>query len=58
MRKNIYMYIRWRNFFFLYSVKLEKKVKKINFINLFSYEEKKIIFKDFTSSKMEENGVK
>ena len=39
------MYMRRRKFF--YSVKLEKKVKKINFINLFGYEVRKIIFLDF-----------
>ena len=30
-------------------------MKKINFINLFGYEDEKIIFKDFTSCKIEEN---
>ena len=38
----VYMYIRWRNFF--YSVKLEKESKKNKILNLFGYEEKKIIF--------------
>ena len=42
-------------FFFFYSVKLEKELKKINFINLFGYEVKNIIFKGFTRCKMEEN---
>ena len=32
-----------------YSVKLEKKnLKKLNFINLFGYEKKKIMFLGFT----------
>ena len=39
-----------------YCVKLEKKnLKKLNFINLFGYEEKKIMFLDFTRCKTEEN---
>ena len=45
--RNIYIYIYIEGgeiFFFFYSEKLEKKVKKINFINLFGYEVKKIIF--------------
>ena len=33
--------------------------KKINlFLNLFGYKEEKIIFEDFTSGKIEENGRK
>ena len=39
-------------------MKKNDKVKKINFINLFGYEVKKIIFQGFTSCKIEENGVK
>ena len=35
----------------------KKWKKKINFINLFGYEEK-IIFYDFTRGKIEENGGK
>ena len=34
------------------------KAKKINFINLFSYEEEKIFFYDFPSSEIEEKEVK
>ena len=33
-------------------------MKKINFINLFGHEVKKIIFQDFTSCKIKENGRK
>ena len=56
-KKYIYIYIyilRWRNFFlsvkvekffFFFTVKSwKKKIKKINFINLFGHEEKKIWF--------------
>ena len=32
----------------------KKKLKKLNFINLFGYEEKKIMFLDFTRCKTEE----
>ena len=47
------------NFFFFFTMKnWKKKVNKINFINLFGYEEEKIIFKGFTSCKIEENEVK
>ena len=39
-----------------YSVKLGKKnFKKLNFINLFGYEEKKIMFLDFTSVKLKKS---
>ena len=33
----------------------KKKLKKLNFINLFDYEENKIMFLDFTRCKTEEN---
>ena len=49
--KFLEIYLSGENF----SVKNWKK--KINFINLFCYEEK-IIFYDFTSCKIEENGGK
>ena len=44
-----------KKFLEFYSVKLEKKnLKKLNFINLFGYEDKKIMFLDFTRCKTEE----
>ena len=54
MRNNIYVY-KVENFFCFFNVKLEKKkLKKINFINLFGYEVKKIIFLNVTRCKTEE----
>ena len=51
----IYMYIRWRNFFF--TVKnWNKKIKKINFINLFGLEVKKNYFFWFYSVKLKKIG--
>ena len=38
------IYIRWRKIFVQCKTGKKKKIKKINFINLFGYEVKKIIF--------------
>ena len=44
-----------KKFLEFYSVKLEKKnLKKLNFINLFGYEDNKIMFLDFKRCKTEE----
>ena len=58
-KKNVYIYIIYVykvEKFFFFSEKLEKKdIKKINFINLFGLEVKKILFLGFTKCKTEEN---
>ena len=47
-----------KNFWTISRIKWKNKLEKISFINLFGYKEEKIIFQDFTSGKIEENGRK